>query len=121
MHVDKPVMVTLPLDILNLVLAAVLPVLTALVTARFASGAIKTLVLIVLTVIATALQGVFNDGGMLPVREFIIATTLQFLLSVGFHFGLLKPVNITGAGGAVASAVPQGIGGEANRPGNIDQ
>ena len=112
-------MVTLPLDILNLVLAAVLPVLTALVTARFASGAVKTLVLVVLTVVSTALQGVFDDGGVLPVREFIIATVLQFLMSVGFHFGLLKPTNVTGAGGLVATAVPAGVGGPADRPGNV--
>lgn len=108
-------MVTIPLDLLNLALAAGLPVLTALVTARLASGALKTLVLVLLTVISTALQGVFDDGGVLPVREFAIATTLQFLLSVGFHFGLLKPTGITGANGLVASAVPAGIGG--NDPG----
>ena len=110
-------MVTIPLDLLNLLLAAVLPVLTALVTARFASSALKTLVLIVLTVISTALQGVFADSGQLPVREFVIATTLQFLLSVGFHFGLLKPTGITGEAGAVALAVPVGLGGPSQRPG----
>lgn len=108
-------MVTIPLDILNLVLAAILPVLTAVVTARFASGVLKTMVLVMLTVIAQALQGVFDDDGQLPVRAFIIATTLQFLLSVGFHFGLLKPTGVTGADGFVAGSLPQGIGGSAER------
>ncbi len=112
-------MVILPLDLLNLLLAAVLPVVTALVTARFASGAVKTLVLIALTVISTALQGVFDDDGLLEWRPFLIATTLQFLMSVGFHFGLLKPTNITGEGGVVATTVPQGVGGPSERPGPV--
>jgi hypothetical protein len=112
-------MVLIPLDILNLVLAAVLPVLTALITARFANSAIKTLVLVLLTVIAVALQGVFDNSGILHLRPFIVQTSLQFLLAVGAHFGLLKPLNITGAAGVVATSVPQGIGGPADRPGNV--
>ncbi len=112
-------MVVLPLDLLNLLLAAVLPVLTALITARWANSAVKTIVLVLLTVIAVALQGVFDDEGILHVREFIIQTSLQFLLAVGAHFGLLKPLSVTGAEGVVAQTVPQGIGGEANRPGNV--
>lgn len=113
-------MVTIPLDILNLVLAAVLPILTALITARFANSAVKTLVLVFLTVISTALQQVFADGGDLEWRPFILTTVLQFLMSVGFHFGLLKPTGVTGETGVVAIAVPQGIGGPADKPGNVD-
>ena len=112
-------MVTLPLDVLNLVLAAVLPILTALVTARFANSSVKTLVLVALTVISTALQQVLADDGELVWRSFLYTTTFQFLMSVGFHFGLLKPTGVTGAGGLVASSVPQGVGGPADRPGNL--
>ncbi len=109
-------MVTVPLDVLNLVLAALLPVLTALITARFANSSVKTMVLVFLTVISTSLQQVFDDGGDLEWRPFILTTVLQFLMSVGFHFGLLKPTGVTGAHGLVASSVPQGIGGPAERP-----
>jgi hypothetical protein len=105
-------MVTLPLDVLNLVLAAVLPILTALVTARFAASAVKTLVLVFLTVISTALQQVFADNGELVWRDFLIITCFQFFMSVGFHFGLLKPTGVTGANGFVAATVPQGVGGQ---------
>jgi hypothetical protein len=112
-------MVTLPLDILNLVLAVVLPIVTALVTARFANSTVKTLVLVALTVISTSLQEVFSDNGDLVWRPFLITMTFQFLMSVGFHFGLLKPTGVTGAGGLVASSVPQGIGGPSDRPGNL--
>jgi hypothetical protein len=112
--------VTLPLDVLNLVLAAVLPILTALVTARFAASSIKTLVLVALTVISTALQSVLADGGTFEVRPFVMTTVLQFLMSVGFHFGLLKPVNITGAQGAVAQAVPAGVGGPSKQVGPVE-
>jgi hypothetical membrane protein len=113
-------MVTLPLDILNLALAVVLPMLTALITARYANSAVKTIVLVLLSVIAVALQGVFDDDGILHVREFITATALQFLMAVGAHFGLLKPLSVTGAGGVVANAVPAGVGGPSERPGNVD-
>lgn len=112
-------MVTLPLDVLNLVLAAVLPMLTALITARWANSAVKTVVLVLLSVIAVALQGVFDDDGLLHVREFFIQTCLQFLLATGAHFGLLKPLSVTGSTGVVASTVPQGIGGPASKPGNL--
>lgn len=104
-------MVTVPLDLLNLLLAAVLPIVTALVTARFAQSAVKTLVLVLLTVISTALQQVFDDGGSFEAREFIMTTTYQFIASVALHFGLLKPLAVTGERGIVASSVPAGIGG----------
>jgi hypothetical protein len=112
-------MVVLPLDLLNLLLAAVLPMATALVTARFANSSIKAIVLAALTVIATALQQVFDDGGSFEWRPFLVTTTLQFVLSVGLHFGLLKPTGVTGAGGAIASAVPVGVGGPSDNPGPV--
>jgi hypothetical membrane protein len=113
-------MVVLPLDLLNLLLAAVLPMLTALITARFANSAVKTLVLVALTVIAVALQGVFDNDGILHVRAFLVQSCLQFLMAVGAHFGLLKPLNVTGESGVVATTVPQGVGGPAETPGNVD-
>lgn len=112
-------MVTLPLDVLNLVLAAVLPMLTALITARWANSAVKTVVLVLLSIIAVALQGVFDDDGILHVRAFFIQTCLQFMLAVVAHFGLLKPLSVTGSSGVVATAVPAGVGGPANKPGNL--
>lgn len=113
--------VTIPLDVLNLLLAAVLPLLTALVTARFASSALKSITLAALTVIATSLQSVFDSGGGFEIRDYLMTTTLQFLMSVGFHFGLLKPVALTGDHGVVAQKVPAGIGGPDNAPlGPID-
>lgn len=114
---EMHIMVTVPLDVLNLVLAAVLPVVTALITARFANSSIKTIVLVALTVLATSLQEVFADNGELFWRPFIMTTVLQFLMSVGFHFGLLKPGGITGASGVVAKSVPTGVGGPSTRPG----
>jgi hypothetical membrane protein len=113
-------MVALPLDILNLALAVVLPMLTALITARYANSAVKTCVLVALSVIAVALQGVFQDDGILHVREFIIQTSLQFFMAVGAHFGLLKPLSVTGESGVVASAVPAGVGGPKDQPGNVE-
>lgn len=113
-------MVTVPLDMLNLALAVLLPMATALVTARFANSSVKTLVLVLLTVISTALQQVFDDNGNVDWKAFLLTTSLQFLMSVGFHFGLLKPTNVTGAHGVVANAVPAGIGGPKDAVGPTD-
>lgn len=110
-------MVVLPLDLLNLLLAAVLPMATALITARFANSSIKSIVLAALTVISTTLQEVFNDNGEFHWRAYLITTTFQFIVSVGLHFGLLKPTGVTGAHGAIASSVPAGVGGPAERVG----
>jgi hypothetical protein len=104
-------MVVLPLDLVNLLLAAVLPMVTALVTARFANSSVKALTLAVLTIITTALQQVFNDDGEFFWRAFLITAAVQFTVSVGLHFGLLKPTGVTGGTGAIAGAVPAGIGG----------
>lgn len=108
-------MVVLPLDLLNLLLAAVLPMATALITARFANSAVKSIVLALLTVISTSLQQVFDDNGEFYWRAFLITTTFQFVLSVGLHFGLLKPTGVTGAHGTIANTVPAGVGGPADR------
>ncbi len=109
--------VAIPLDLLNLILAAVLPILTALVTARFANSSVKALTLVALTVLSTALQAIFDDGGTLVWSEFIYTTVFQFVMSVALHFGVLKPVSVTGENGAVATAVPAGVGGPKHRSG----
>ncbi len=114
-------MVAVPLDLLNLLLAAVLPMVTAIITARFANSAVKSLTLVALTVITTALQTIFDDGGQFEVRPFLITTAMQFMLSVGLHFGLLKPVKVTGENGAIAQAVPAGVGGPKHKIGPSDE
>lgn len=112
-------MTVIPLDYLNLVLAVVLPVITSLITARFANSTVKTLVLVLLTVISTALQQVFDDNGTIVWKHFLYTTVFQFLGSVGFHFGLLKPTNVTGTGGVISMKVPNGVGGPAQQLGPI--
>lgn len=114
-------MVQLPLDYLNLILAVLLPMATALITARWSHSAVKAIVLVALTVIGVLLQGVFDDGGILHTKTFIYQCVFQFLLNVGSHFGLLKPLSVTGSAGLVQSAVPAGIGGPGDRPGNVSE
>ncbi len=114
-------MVVLPLDLLNLLLAAVLPMATALVTARFANSSVKAIVLAALTVLSTSLQAVFDDNGVFEWRPFLITTTLQFIMSVGLHFGLLKPTGVTGAGGAIQTAAPAGVGGPSDNVGPVEE
>lgn len=109
--------VLIPLDVLTVILAVILPMLTALVSARFANSSVKTLVLLALTIIATGLQTVFDDGGRFEAGDFVTNAAVQFLMAVGFHFGLLKPTGVTGANGKVAQSVPAGVGGPSDRVG----
>ncbi len=94
----------------NFVLAVVLPMLTALVTNRVAASWVKSVVLIVLSVVAGVLQTILQNDGAFDVRTTLFNAVLTFALAVNAHFGFLKPAQITGSDGAIAKALPGGVG-----------
>ena len=97
--------------ILYIALGFVLPSLVALVTKRLASGQVKSVVLIALSVIGSVLTELVQTG----LDDFSWKTTLSravtlFYIAVGTHFGILKGA-VTGANGRLAQVVPErGIG-----------
>lgn len=99
---------------LTLLLGVVLPMLVQLVTANVANGGLKAIVLAVLAAIAGLVQALFDVGGDFTVVDWntaFSAALTTFLLAVGLHFGLLKPVGITGKDNVIGRIVPQGVGG----------
>lgn len=91
-------------------LSALFPALVALVTSKVASGAVKSVTLLLLAAIPAAYDQVVDVAGAFDLRQFIFTTIAVFMLSVGVHFGLLKPVGLTGSEGAIQQALPRGIG-----------
>lgn len=98
------------LQVLNLFVAFIIPILVALVTKRYADSAVKTLVLLVLAALLAVGTTVLDDGSFV-LFDLIMLFAQNVLVAVVAHYGILKPVRVTGKEGAVAGAVPNGIGG----------
>lgn len=103
--------VTLSTVYVGLLVATVLPNLTALVTAKMATGRYKTAVLGGLSVIAGAAQQVMNAHGTFVPKTLLLWSAGTFMASVVAHYGLLKPVGLTGSSGTLARTLPGGLGG----------
>jgi hypothetical protein len=98
---------------LNLLINLLLPILVALVTQRFAAGSVKAITLLLLSALSGFLVSwldAVNDGSIFNWSQAGFTMLTGFITAVAFHYGLLKPANITGSTGAVASAVPAGLG-----------
>jgi hypothetical protein len=107
-------MTVIGLNWLNIVMALILPMLVALVTNNMASSSVKAITLALLAAISGLVVELINAGGVLDGFDWDTAGSNMlwtFLLAVGLHFGLLKPVGITGRDGAIGSSVPAGVGG----------
>lgn len=103
----------LDLNWLTVVLGVVLPLITGLVTSRLAHAGLKAVVLALLSAIGGLLNELYSVGGNVDLYDWSagLANALTvFLLAVGLHFGLLKPVGATGANGVTQTAVPGGLG-----------
>lgn len=96
------------LQVINLLIAFVIPLLVALVTNKVASGAVKSITLIVLTVILSVITEWRDDGGFVVFDAFVLFIQ-NFVVAITAHYGFLKPAGLSGTNGAVASAAPKGI------------
>jgi len=95
---------------LTLIAGVLLPTVVALVTKQLASGAVKAVTLVFLSVLAGWLTQLQQDGGHFEVWSTVSNIILAFGTAVIAHFGLLQPINLTGKNGAIQAAVPGGIG-----------
>lgn len=103
--------VTLSTVYVALAVGTVLPNLTALVTARMSTSRYKTLVLAVMSVAAGAGQQVLNAHGTFVPKTLGLWAAGTFMTSVVAHYGLLKPLGVTGSAGTLARTLPGGLGG----------
>ena len=103
----------MPLDITSLLLTALvslfIPWLVATVAHATAPAGVKAVLSLVLNAANGIVMGFLSDPhfdwqhGVLYIAEgFVIATAT--------HFGLWRPVDITGSTGAIARSIPGGIG-----------
>lgn len=95
----------------NFALGVVLPNLVALVTARLAGSSVKAVVLLLLSALAGLLTQVIAQSGVFHWKPALLSFGWTFLFSVASHYGLLKPVGMTGTNGAIQVNVPNGLGG----------
>lgn len=111
---DVDTFTSLDLNWLTVVLGVVLPMLTGLVTSRLAHSGLKAVVLALLSAIGGLLNELYAVGGNVELYDWSsgLANALTvFLIAVGLHYGILKPVGVTGANGVTQTAVPAGLGG----------
>jgi uncharacterized membrane protein len=105
-------MVEVDVNWLNIAGSVVLPILTGLVTKRLASSGLKALVLVILSVISGLIQQLVLADGRFETEDFLTSAFVQFLMAVGIHYGLTKPLGVTGTNGVVQQSVPGGVGGQ---------
>lgn len=101
---------TIDLSYWNLLVTVALPALVALATKRFAPGNLKALVLLGLSVVGGLLNQIIAQGGSFEVGKTLWYVVGTFVVAVAAHYGLLAPLAVTGANGAVAKNVPGGLG-----------
>lgn len=103
-------MITFDTYWLTVIVAVVLPALVALVTKQTASGTVKSLVLLLLSGLSATLTQILQNSGQfdwqLTLRDFAVT----YVIAVCVHFGLLKPLTITGSDGKIQTAFPGGVG-----------
>lgn len=90
------------LGLLTLLAQVILPVIVAVVTRAHASAAVKSVTLLALTAVAQFVAlwvDNFNDFNWKNVAFNVL---VGFLVSVVMHFGLWKPVGVTGTEGSAS-------------------
>lgn len=88
-----------------------LPIVVALVTKANAPPAVKATVLIVLALITALVADAIRTGSSIAINGLFLGRfAIALAVSIASHFGLLKPLGVTGSKGAVARKVPGGIG-----------
>lgn len=101
---------------LQMLLGSLLPWLVQLASRRFAAGAVKAGVLLLLSVVTGFLTALQTSDGSFEVTTAATSVVLTFLVALASHLGIWKPFGITGDGGAIAKAVPGGIGTPEQNP-----
>lgn len=95
---------------LTFAVSTALPIIVALVTNRLASGTVKSLTLLFLSVITGWATSLYATGGSFELKAAAVGVIVSFITAVGSHFGLLSPSGVTGKNGGIATNLPEGLG-----------
>lgn len=96
--------ITIDVALWGLVIGTVLPIVVGLVTKSNTPGATKAVILLALAAVISVGQEVVAAGEF-ELKPTLLKLALLFLTSVGLHFGLLKPANVTGSGDTLVNSV----------------
>jgi small basic protein len=100
-------------QLLTLLVSVILPILVALATNRLSSPGVKAVVLALLAALVGFLSELLDalvDNTAFNLGAAVMSWVTAFIIAVASHYGLLKPTGLTGSKGAVAQAVPGGLG-----------
>lgn len=97
--------------ILQITLGVILPMVVALVTRRFTDGSVKAITLLGLSTLSGVLTQVAADGGSFAFWPTVLAAMETFAMGVLAHYGLWKPIQVTGDDGVINRLVPGGLVG----------
>jgi len=104
-------MIQVDVAALTFVAGTLIPVLVALVTKAHASAGVKAVVNALLSAIAGVATVAVAQEGRLDIGHVLVAIGVTWFTSVTTHFGLLKPICVTGADGAIQQSTRRiGIG-----------
>lgn len=98
---------------LNMVIGVVLPLISQAVTNTQASDSVKTIVnLLIAAIVGVITPFATGQTALDNINWAVLGLSVVqiWLLSVVSHYGLWKPTNVTGPNGAIANALPGGIG-----------
>lgn len=98
-------MIKIALPWLSLLVSVVLPAVVALVTKRYADSGLKAIVLAALaavTGLCTEWIAALNTGTAFDWNSVLNFWVTSFLVAVAAHYGLLKPVGLSGTNGLVS-------------------
>lgn len=82
--------------LVSFVIAALIPILTGVLTKATWSSGTKGLLTLVLTAVQTLIvQNVTADGGAFFSQEVLLAFMLSFVISIASYYGVYKPAKLT--------------------------
>jgi hypothetical protein len=93
----------------------VIPFLVDLVTKKVAEPRVKSLALLVLSLVASGLTDFLVGTNAFDWTSFGIGFATTFLTAVGTLFGFAKPVGFSGKDGLIQNAFPGGLGSVAKQ------
>lgn len=96
--------------LVNAVAGLLLPLLVQLVIKAHTTERVKVLVNLVLTAITATLAPLAVGDGHLDWKAIALSFAQIFGTTIIAHYGLLKPLGVTGSDGLIATAVPGGVG-----------
>ncbi len=92
---------------LTFLAATVLPMLAALIVRRWPTSAAGAVALTGLSVLSGWLTSLQLTGGTFELKPALVSIVMTFVTAVGTHFGLLKPLGVTGTEGRIVGRPPQ--------------